>query len=459
MNGRVLIVDDDAETCRLLETRLKNRQFEVCSTDSGEGALAELASADYDVVVTDLHMGGLDGIELCRRIAESYPDVPVVVLTAFGSLDSAVAAIRAGAYDFITKPVEVEALLIALDRAVSHRRTQQEVRRLRELVRSSGQYQRLVGSSDAMQHVYRLLDRVAATDASVLVTGESGTGKELVAQAIHERSRRASGPFVALSCAALPEALLESELFGHARGAFTDARAARDGLFVRANRGTLLLDEIGDMPLGLQPKLLRVLQEHNVRPVGSDTEQRVDVRIVSATHRDLESLVEERSFREDLFYRLNVIRIQLPPLRARGTDVLTLAQSFVEYFAAKNDKAVRGISAAAADRLLAHDWPGNVRELKNCMERAVALTEYEEVQVGDLPEGLRRTQPADAGADEDTESAPLVPLEEVERRHVIRVMRAVGGNKTLAAQVLKVDRKTLYRRLELYGLLKGGGER
>jgi len=457
VTSRILLVDDDVETCRMLETRLRKRGFEAAWVTSGQAALTELTSAEHDVVVTDLHLGGLDGIGLCQRIVESHPDVPVVVLTAYGSLDTAIAAIRVGAYDFINKPVEMDVLEIALNRAVAHRRTQDEVKRLRELVRSPTHFDRLIGASDAMKTVYQMIERVAATDASVLVTGESGTGKELVARALHASSRRADGPFVALSCVALPEALLESELFGHARGAFTDARAARTGLFVRAHHGTLLLDEIGDMPLGLQPKLLRVLQDKAVRPVGSDTEHPVDVRIVSATHRDLESAVEEQVFREDLYYRLNVIRIHLPPLRSRGSDILLLAQNFVERHAAGSGKSVRGISAAAAERLLAHDWPGNVRELQNCIERAVALTEYDEIQVGDLPEEIRRRARLESSAPAETEPSQLVPLEEVERRHVIRVLKAVDGNKTLAAQILKVDRKTLYRKLELYGLLKRGG--
>jgi two-component system response regulator AtoC len=457
VTSRVLVVDDDVEMCRMLETRLQKRGLDTAWVTSGPAALTELTSAEYDVVVTDLNLGGLDGIGLCQKIVENHPDVPVVVLTAYGSLDTAIAAIRVGAYDFINKPVELDVLEIALNRAVAHRRTQDEVKRLRELVRSPTQYDRLLGASDAMKNVFQMIERVAATDASVLVTGESGTGKELAARALHANSQRADGPFVAVSCAALPEALLESELFGHSRGAFTDARAARTGLFVRAHRGTLLLDEIGDMPLGLQPKLLRVLQDKAVRPVGSDTEHPVDVRIISATHRDLESAVEDQQFREDLYYRLNVIRVHLPPLRDRGSDVLLLAQKFIERHAAASGKAVRGISAAAAERLLAHDWPGNVRELQNCMERAIALTEYDEIQVGDLPEELRRRARWDASAPAEDDPTQLVPLEEVERRHVVRVLKAVGGNKTAAAQILKVDRKTLYRKLDLYGLLKGDG--
>jgi two-component system response regulator HydG len=288
----------------------------------------------------------------------------------------------------------------------------------------------------------------------VLVTGETGTGKELVARALHDRGPRRNGPFVGINCSAVPETLLEAELFGHVRGAFTDASRARPGLFARANGGTLFLDEIGELPLALQPKLLRALQERKVRPVGSDDEVSFDARVVTATNRDLESAVEENRFREDLFFRINVIHVALPPLRARGGDVLVLAQHFVDRYAGQAGKAVSGISAAAAERLMAYAWPGNVRELENCIERAIALTEYEKIAVDDLPEKIRSYRRSHVLVASD-DPAELVPLEEVERRYILRVMEAVGGNKTEAAQVLGVGRRTLYRKLEQYG--RGGG--
>jgi two-component system response regulator HydG len=299
-----------------------------------------------------------------------------------------------------------------------------------------------------MRRVFDLLDRVADSEATVLVTGESGTGKELVARALHQRSRRTEGPFVAINCAALPETILESELFGHVRGAFTDARTARQGLFIKANSGTLFLDEIGEMPAGMQAKLLRVLQERTVRPVGGEQEHAFDVRIVAATNRDLETEVEERRFREDLFYRINVVRIHVPPLRARGGDVLVLARHFLERYAAQSGRPVVGLTSAAADKLVSYPWPGNVRELQNCIEHAVALAPLDHLAVEDLPERIRDHQAKQAIELDAPGPTELMPMEEFERRYIIKVLEAVGGNKTMAAQVLGLDRRTLYRRLE-----------
>ncbi|MGZ3477373.1 MAG: sigma-54-dependent transcriptional regulator, partial [Polyangiales bacterium] len=370
MPGRVLVVDDEASMRDYLQTALPRRGFEVSACATAEEASARLTSEEVDVVLTDLNMPGTTGIELCSRVVQSHPDVPVIVLTAFGNFQSAVEAIRAGAYDFLTKPVHLEPLSIALERAVQHRRLRTKVKRLRLAVEHGRGLGELVGQSPSMQEVYDLLARVADSDATVLVTGESGTGKEVVARALHRRGRRASGPFVAINCAAMPESLLESELFGHVRGAFTDAKASRTGLFLQAHGGTLFLDEIGELPLSLQPKLLRALQEKRVRPVGATQEMPFDARIVAATNRDLETAVEEGRFREDLFFRINVIQIDLPPLRARGNDILYLAQTFLRTFAERASKKVIGLSTSAGQKMLEYSWPGNVRELQNAMERA-----------------------------------------------------------------------------------------
>lgn len=450
MSADVLLVDDDQPLCETLDIGLRKRGHRVKWRTHATEALKLLEDESFDVVVSDLNMREMSGLELCERVALNRPDVPMILLTAFGSLDAAVAAIRAGAYDFISKPVELDVLSIAVDRAATHKRLREEVKRLRSSVAQPHDSD-LLGESAAMQAVHDLISRVADTEATVLVSGESGTGKEIVARAIHKRSSRRGGPFIAINCAALPEQLLESELFGYMRGAFTDAKETHVGLFAQARGGTLFLDEVGDMPIGLQPKILRVLQERVVRPLGGKSETPVDVRIVAATNRDLESAIEEKRFREDLYYRLNVVQIPLPPLRARGGDILPLAQRFISSFAAASKKNVIGFSKEAAEKLVAYAWPGNVRELQNSMERAVALTRLEEICVEDLPEKIRdyRFSHVVVAANDPTE---LVPLDEVERRYILRVLEAVGGNKTAASRVLGLERKTLYRKLERYGV-------
>jgi two-component system, NtrC family, response regulator AtoC len=447
----VFVVDDEREMCDLIALGLKKRGFTMATFSNGADALAAIPTRDVDVVITDLNMRGMTGLELCQHIVADRPDIPVIMLTAFGSFETAVGAIRAGAYDFVTKPVEIEALAIAVRRAAEHRSLRGEVKRLREVVANTRGRGDLIGASPAMQRVYELIDQVSATDATVLLTGESGTGKEVVAREIHNRSKRGDKPFVALNCAAVPEALLESELFGHAKGAFTDAKQSRQGLFQQAHAGTLFLDEIGEMALALQPKLLRALQERKIRPVGGEAEVGTDVRLVAATNRDLEEMVEDKRFREDLYYRVHVIHIPLPPLRARGGDLLLLAQHFVKHQAAVFDKNVVGLSAAAAERLMTYDWPGNVRELGNAIERAVALAHFEEVQVEDLPDKIR-TSPRGQRAMSGTELPELLTLEEVERRHVLRVLEACDRNRTDAAKMLGLDRKTLYRKLLRWGV-------
>jgi len=460
--GRLLVVDDEPEMCALLAAGLGRRGFEVTSRPSGDAALALLDESDFEAIVVDLNMPGTSGLDVATWVAANRPDTPVVVITAFGSLETAVAAIRAGAYDFVTKPFEIESIGLTLGRAVGYRRLRAEVRRLRRAAEGNGDVAAgaglagtpLLGRSPAMRRVYDTVLRAAATDASILVTGESGTGKELVARALHDKGRRAGGPFVAINCGALPETLLESELFGHARGSFTDAHASRAGLLVRASGGTLFLDEIGEAPAGLQAKLLRALEDRRVRPVGGDDERPFDARIVCATNRDLEAEIEAGRFRSDLYYRINVIRIDLPPLRARGDDVLLLAQRLVAQIAGAAGKNVAGIAAPAAEKLSAYAWPGNVRELRNCIERAVALTRFEEITVADLPETIQDYRRSRLVLDLD-DPGQLPPLEEVERRYILRVLEAVQGHRTRAAEVLGLDRKTLYRKLERYGVGEG----
>jgi two-component system, NtrC family, response regulator AtoC len=451
--GRILVVDDDEAMRLLLVQGLTSATTVAESVARGQDALARVAAADIDLVITDLRMPGLGGLELCSRIVEQSPGLPVIVMTAFGDYEAAVNAVRAGAYDFMAKPVRMDVLRLAVARAVSHSRLRREVRRLKSSLEGK-QPAGLVGESQAMQALRDLLARVAPSGSSVLVTGESGTGKEVVAKALHAQSG-APGRFVAVNCAAIPEQLLESELFGHEKGAFTDARAPRTGLFAEANGGTLFLDEIGELPLGLQPKLLRALQERTIRPIGGRRDVPFDARLVCATNRDLALAVDDGRFRQDLYFRINVIEVPIPPLRARGNDVLLLAAHFLEQFAARAKKPVLGLTPEAAAQLLRYPWPGNVRELANVIERAVALTAHDHVTLADLPRsiGERRTAEVVIGSD----ASQLVSLEEMERRYVLHVLEAVGGSRTAAAKVLGVDRTTLWRRLERYGVKPDAG--
>ncbi len=447
--GRVLVVDDDHAMCRSIERGLAVHGFEVQTiTDPGE-VEARLGAEDFDVVITDLNLRGVSGLDVTRKALEMRPGLPVVVITAFGSLEAAIGAIRAGAFDFLTKPFDVEVAAISVARAVRFRRLNDDVRRLREAALRPA-FDELVGTSPAMTRLYDLLDRLRDSEITVLVTGESGTGKELVARALHRSGRRADGPFVAVNCAALPEALLESELFGHVKGSFTDAKAARTGLFAQAHGGTLFLDEVGELPLGVQAKLLRALQDRAVRPVGGDRELPFDARIVAATNRDLEAAVERGTFREDLYFRLAVVEIDVPPLRDRGEDVLLLAQHWLEQAAKQAGKPVRGIAHDAAEQLLAYHWPGNVRELRNCMERAVALGRFDTLTVDDLPDRVRKHRSSHVLVVAESPSE-LVPLDEVEKRYVLRVLDAVQGHRGKAAKILGLNRNTLYRKLDAWG--------
>ena len=450
-----MVVDDDRFSREMLDEGLTLRGFSVTTCPAIAPALERVQTDEsLSVVLTDLRLAAENGLELCRAVNRIRPNLPVIVITAFGSIGTALDAMRAGAYDFITKPFDLEVIAVSLDRAAKHNELNSELARLRRAVVPEHGLGGLIGASPAIRRAFELVSLAADSDATVLVTGESGTGKELVAKALHELSERKARPFVALNCAAISEHLLESELFGHLRGAFTDARSDRPGLFVKAGQGTLFLDEIGDLPQGVQVKLLRALQERKVRPVGSDQEVPFEARIVAATHQDLEAAVTRGSFRQDLFYRINVIEVPLPPLRARGSDVLLLAQHFLTRFVTRRGREESKLSSGAAELLLRYDWPGNVRELENTIERALALSRSAEITAEDLPERVRRGSESRViiAADEPTD---LVSLEEVERRYILRVMDAVSGNKSLAADILGLDRSTLYRKLDRFaGVIK-----
>ena len=447
MNGTIVVIDDDNEAAEMLRDLLRNRGFDATALGSAQQALDHLQAHTADVVITDVVMPGTSGIELCGTLRERHPDVLPIVMTGYGDLETALASLRAGAYDFITKPVAIDAVAIALSRALDSLALHREVKRLRTAVDRDPSIDGIAGDSRAIRDMAELVRRVADSDTSVLVTGESGTGKELVARALHSLSPRRDRPFVAINCAAMPAPLLESELFGHVRGAFTDAKHDRRGLFVSAEGGTILLDEIGEMPIEMQVKLLRVLQERTVRPVGGDEEIPFDVRVISSTNRDLESAVTDKRFREDLYYRINVVQIAVPALRDRAGDILGLAQQFIARIALRTKKPVRGISAAAARLLVDHDWPGNVRELENCMERAVALARLDEITPDDLPTKVQLHE-SSAGVVATASPGDLVTMEEMQRRYALQVLQAVGGNKAHAARILDIDRRSLYRQLE-----------
>jgi DNA-binding NtrC family response regulator len=445
MYGRILVVDDAPEGCGVLGAMLRAEGTHLVTTSSAAEALARLGQEAFDVVFTDVAAEG--GLELCAQVCSIDPDLPIVVVRP-GSMGGAIAAMRAGAYDFLTKPVDQALLGISVARALQHRRVYADVKRLRAVTIPTPALGEIIGSGAAIQRVRDNIARISGSDASVSIRGETGVGKELIAHSIHASSALHAGPFVALNCAAVPAALLESELFGHERGAFTDAKVERTGLFVRADHGTLFLDEVGDLPLELQPKLLRALQERRVRPVGANTEIPFKARLLTATNRNLEVEVKEKRFREDLYYRINVVQIDIPPLRERDGDVLELAQYFLQN-ACRGGGTTPGLSPEVAEKLIAYHWPGNVRELENCIARAVAFARYDELTVEDLPEKVRAYRVDRFVA--VNKAMEVVPLAELEKRYVQRVLAHLNGNKTLVAQVLGIDRRTLHRMVDKWG--------
>ncbi len=439
----VLIVDDHVEMARLLADKLGEEGWTTRVVDSGAAAVEALGKSPPDLVITDLRMADVDGLDVLDAARAADPELPVIIMTAFGSIESAIEAMRRGAWHYIVKPARLDELVLHAQRAAEHRRLRLENKLLRVQTRNG--MSALVGRSRAMRDLYALVERIALSSSAVLINGESGTGKELVARALHAAGPRRERPFVAINCTALPEALLESELFGHTRGAFTGATSARAGLFVEANGGTLFLDEIGDMPLALQGKLLRVLQQGEVRAVGSDESRIVDVRIVAATHQDLERRAKEGGFRQDLYYRLNVVPVTVPPLRQRLDDVPILLEHFLEAARARNPHSpVQRIAPEVVTALSRYPWPGNVRELENLIERLVVVGTTAELGLGDLT----ALAPTIVGG-QDRFSLPrdqLSTLREVEEEYIAWVVERCGGNKTRAAEVLGIDPSTLHRR-------------
>ena len=440
----VLVVEDEQTSRELCAEVAESCGMKVSAATTAEEALEVLESRAVDIVLTDLKLQQSNGLELLKRVHDLYPQVAVVVLTQFGTIDSAVAATRMGAVDYVTKPFHVEDLKTRLMRVARDVDLHQENQLLREQLRTRPGFGGLIGVSQRMQRVYKMIEKVSKHEYPVLILGESGTGKELVARSIHFSGARKTRPFAPVDCSALAPSLIESELFGHVKGAFTGAVQARQGLLEVAQSGTLFLDEIGDMPVDLQAKLLRALQEREVKPVGSTERRHIDVRIIAATNRDLEAAIRGGSFRQDLYFRLNVVQIKLPALRERKSDIPLLVTSFLEKFANPRGES-RNISEEAMRQLVAYDWPGNVRELENAIERAVALGSGPIVHVGDLPTNLQ--YPSTERAPEKDE---LLPLDELERRAILRTLRETSGDKLAAARMLGIGKTTLYRKLKQY---------
>ncbi|MBW2724299.1 MAG: sigma-54-dependent Fis family transcriptional regulator [Deltaproteobacteria bacterium] len=443
---RVLVVDDDEAMRDMVIALLEDAGHTACGAEGANKALELLGDGDFDAVISDIRMPGRSGIELLGEIRELRPETPIIMMTAFGSIDSAVEAMQAGAFDYVTKPFKRDAVLMSLERAFEHRNLEQENRRLRKAVDRTSSFGDMIGISDGMREIFAMIRKVSDSRASVLITGESGTGKELVARTLHYSGARAKQPFIPVNCTAIPEGLMESELFGHVRGAFTGAVSTKRGLFEEANGGTIFLDEIGDMSTGLQSKLLRVLQDREIRPVGSTQSRKIDVRVITATNCDLRANIESGRFRKDLFYRLNVIPIQIPPLRERPEDISLLAEAFLR----KHGDGRRFTLSPEATQLLSScTWEGNARELENVIERAIAFADADELGCEDFPECGGKNE---RGSSESTATfleaaaANELTLSELADQYTTQVLARTRGNKARAAKILGINRRTLYRR-------------
>jgi len=452
VTAKILIADDDAGMRKGLGGILRRTGYLVTEVPGGTEAADQLARDVFDVVITDLKMEPLSGLDVLRLVKQMNPDLEVILMTAFGTIEAAVEAMKLGAFDFITKPFQKEEILLRVRNALEKRRLKEEVHFLRTEARNTFGFEGIVGQSEKIRQVLSILPRVAQTESTVLITGESGTGKELIAKAIHGASRRAHGPFVSVSCAALPEQLLENELFGHVKGAFTGALAARKGLLEEAHGGTFFLDEIGDAPLAIQAKLLRVLEDRTIRRLGDNRSIPVDVRITAATNLDLQDAVRGKSFREDLFYRLNVIRIHLPTLRERKEDIPLLARHFLAFHCQRLQRDLSGFSPAALKILTAPEYPGNIRELSNVVEQAVALAAGPVIEPHDLPEKLRTRET-------DEVLSPVARLAAAEREVILQLLQARGGNLGMVARDLGISRATLWRRMKEHKIETRGPRR
>ncbi len=450
----ILITDDDLAHRVMLKKLLSGWGYHVAEADDGSVAVEEVRKRSFDLILMDIRMMNVSGIEALEQIRQINPSIPVIIMTAYASVETAVQALKKGAYDYLTKPLDFDELQMAIARATEHSRLKQENEYLKERLGEKFDRQSIIGQSDAMVRLLEVVEQVAATQAKVLITGESGTGKEIIANAIHFNSNRKSAPFVKINCAALTETLLESELFGHEKGAFTGADRRREGKFVQADGGSIFLDEVSEMSPAMQVKLLRVLQERELTRVGGHDVVKIDVRVIAASNKDLKMEIREGRFREDLFYRLNVVTLAVPPLRERSEDIPLMAQIFLKTFAEKNSKTIKGFTPQAMLKLVRYAWPGNVRELMNAVERAVVLSRTEMVGEDELiftmvDQVVSYNEPAGAltRSSEDTEN---LSLEEMEKRRILKVLKTCGGNKSEAARRLGITRKTLRKKLEKY---------
>jgi two-component system response regulator HydG len=449
----ILIVDDDRAHRTMLRTVLGGWGYLVDEADDGSGAIEKAREKPYDLILMDVRMVKLSGLEALSEIMVFNPSIPVIIITAYSSVETAVEALRKGAYDYLTKPLDFDEFRLAIERAMDHRRLKEENRALRENLGSALNTTDIIGRSKVMLDLLETVALVSPTEASVLITGESGTGKELIAAALHANSLRRENSFIKVNCAAITETLLESELFGHEKGAFTGADRRKDGRFQLADRGTIFLDEISEMSVAMQAKLLRVLQEKEVQRVGGEEVIKVDVRVLAATNRELKQEIEAGRFREDLYYRLNVVTVQVPALKERKEDIPLLAQSFLYRFATKNRKQIKGFTPQAMDRIVRYSWPGNVRELMNAVERGVILCHGEFVSEEDLPLTVREAVTPQPLKEEPADIPANVPLDEVEKTTILKTLESTGGNKSEAARRLNITRRTLHKKLKKYGMM------
>jgi len=448
LQSKILVVDDDLAHRTMLRTLIGGWGYDVVEAGDGQAAVAAVQARPFDLVLMDIRMLKVSGLEALTQIKGYNPAIPVIIMTAYSSVDTAVQALKSGAYDYLTKPLDFDNLRLTMERAMDHVQLREENRLLRESLGQGFDRGRIIGQSPPMQRLLETVAHVAPSEATVMLTGESGTGKELIAGAIHFNSPRAKGPFVKINCAAITETLLESELFGHEKGAFTGADRRKEGRFRQAHGGSLFLDEISEMPLTMQAKLLRVIQEREITRVGGEEVIAVDVRLIVASNRDLYQLTRTGVFREDLYYRLNVVSLELPPLRRRREDIPLLAQHFLTMMAERNKKTIRGFTPRAMDLLVKSEWPGNVRQLMNAVERAVVLSRQEFIDAADLSLIPEPSEPAGP-----VSTDPGRPLEQVERQTVLATLEACGGNKSQTARRLGITRRTLHQKLKKYGVM------